>query len=136
GLKGSPHCNFSLPEADVSTNQPIHGQWLLHIGLYLVDTPNLILSLLIGEGRLELNLPFGILRKRESCCPFATAIQTNEVLGKLFDLLLDARLSGFPGFSAELVEPGVGTLTSNVFLYEVYLLDGNEHRLCIRVLEL
>jgi hypothetical protein len=66
GLEGRPQRHLGLTVAHVATDQPVHRLGLLHVGLDVGDDTQLILSLKIGESRLQIRLPGCV---RSECVP-------------------------------------------------------------------
>ena len=60
GLEGCAHRDLGLAVADIATDEAVHGDRALHVGLDLVDAAQLVRGLDVGEGVLEFALPRGV----------------------------------------------------------------------------
>ena len=106
GLEGGADGYFGLAEAHIPADQAVHGHRLLHIGLDLVDGGQLVGSLLVGEGILQLLLPGGVRAEGEALGALPGRVELDQALGDLVDVLAGLGLGGRPVGSAQLVEPG------------------------------
>ncbi|CAB4849624.1 unannotated protein [freshwater metagenome] len=91
-LEGSPDGNLRLAVTDVTTDEAIHGNQVLHIGLDLVDTRELIRSFVVGEGVLELALPDGVSAELVALARHACGVQLDQLTRDLTHGLAGARL--------------------------------------------
>jgi hypothetical protein len=82
--------------ANVAAQKPVHRHRTLHICLYLVDTPDLIVSFGVFEGRLKLGLPLVVGRKSVSRKLLACGVKLNQLRGKVLCSASRARLCLLP----------------------------------------
>ena len=94
--------------------------------LDLLDAAELVDRLLVGEGRLEGELPVAVGREGEAPGGLAPRVDADQALGELLDRVLDLGLAVLPGLGAEPVEPRLLALVADVALDEVGLLDRDE----------
>ena len=83
GLEHGAHRHLGLPEADVTAHQTIHGYRPLHIGLDLLDGPQLVGRLLEWEGLFELSLPRGVLSEGVALGGHPLLVEHHQFLGDL-----------------------------------------------------
>ena len=95
-LEGSPHGNLSLAVAHIAGDQPVHGDFLLHVGLDLVDGHQLIWRLNVREGFFKLSLPRGVWPERMPLRRHARRIQPDQLAGNLLNRLACLGLGGCP----------------------------------------
>ena len=67
GLEHGAHRDLGLAVADVAADEPVHRLVALHVRLHLLDAADLVHGLLVGEGRLEGQLP--VVVGREGVAP-------------------------------------------------------------------
>ena len=65
-LEGCAQGQLGLAKPDVSAKEPVHRAVRFHVGLDLRQRRDLVRGLLIGKGRLELLLPCGVRRERDT----------------------------------------------------------------------
>ena len=123
-LERGSHGDLGFAEADVAADQAVHGPWLLHVGLHVVDGGELVGGLLVRERVLKLLLPRGVRAEREAGRALAGRIQFHQVVGDLAHMLARLGLGRGPVGAAELVE--LGGFGADVLAHQVELVGGNE----------
>ena len=104
GLERRAHRDLGLAVADVAADHPVHRVRLLHVGLDLVDGPELVGGLDVGEGVLELALPRGVRPERVPGRGGARGVEPDQLAGDLLDRLAGAALGLLPVRAAEAVQ--------------------------------
>ena len=96
-----PERDLGLAEADVADHEPVHGRLALHVGLDVVDGPQLVGRRLVREGGLELGLPGGVagVAVATGCEPLL--VEDDQLLGDLVDRRADLGLGPGPRVPAE-----------------------------------
>ncbi len=87
-FKGSPDSNLCLAEPHVTTDQPVHGPFTLHIGFHITGSLHLVGRIFIHKRCFQLRLQITILRESKSFFLLALGIELDQVPGDIFDLLL------------------------------------------------
>ncbi len=123
-LERCPHGDFSFAVADITADQPIHRDRLLHVRLHLVDAGHLVRGLHEREGIFQLSLPRSVRAEGVPHGGHPGAIQTNQFTGDLPDVPAGAGLGLLPIRAAEAVQRG--SLTSDVPGDLVKLVRGHE----------
>ena len=105
-LEGGAHGDLRLAVADVAGDEPVHRDRLLHVGLDLLDRVQLVGRLHVGEGVLQLALPRGIRRERETLRGLSLGVQAHQLTGDLLRGGLGLRLGLLPIGATHFVEGG------------------------------
>ena len=104
-LEGGAHRDFGLAVAHVAHQQPVHGQRALHVALDVLGGLPLVRGVLVEEAALQLPLPAGIRRERESGGDRAPGVEVQQLGGHLFDRLAGPLPHPLPGGAAQPVDP-------------------------------
>ena len=99
-LKTGPHGYLGLAVADVAADEPVHGLVALHVRLHLLDAADLVGRLLVGEGRLEGQLPVVVLGEGVALGRPSMGVDPDEALGELLHRGLDLGLARAPRTSS------------------------------------
>ncbi len=124
GLERGAHGNLGFAEAHVARDEAVHGDFLLHVLLHLVDGGELVGGLVVGEGLFEFALPGGVGREGVASRGLARRVEFHQVGGDFLDGLASAGLSLGPVAAAHLRQARV--LATHVVGDEVQLVRGHE----------
>ena len=103
-LERGAHGDFGLAEADVATNQAVHRNLLLHVGLDVAYRPVLIDGQVVEEGVFELLLPGGVAREGVAPRRGTRGVQIEQVFCHLLHRLADLLLGALPTGAAQPVQ--------------------------------
>ncbi len=103
-LEGRAHRDLRLAVPDVTADQPVHRDGLLHVLLDLGDRGQLVGRLGVREGVLQLTLPRGVRPEGVAGRRHARRVQLDQVGGDLLDRLLGPLLRLRPVGAAEPVQ--------------------------------
>ena len=119
------HLRFAV--AHVAAKQPVHGPGLFHVLFDLLNGPELVVGLRVGEGVLKLPLPGGVGGEGETGAALPLGVQLGQALGKVLGRFF--RLGFLPGplRTAQLVQLlALLVLTAaDVLAHQVQLGDGD-----------
>src|SRR6266481_3934410 len=118
-LEGCTHSNFRLAVANVSAEQAVHRHGGLHILLDVGDRGNLIVSLVVIEGILELALPLSIHRVAVALRHLALGVQFEQFVGHVAHGLFYPGLCLCPLCAAQSAKWRACALSRTVLLNEV-----------------
>jgi hypothetical protein len=128
-FEGCSDGDFGLPVADITTQQPIHRSRRLHVLFDLTHGPVLIRGQFELERVLELALPGGIGRKRETAGGLPRRRQAQQLRRHFPHSLFDSRFAPPPAASAQTIELGFDIgLARGVLLDQIRTLDGDQER--------
>ena len=134
-LERGPQRDLGLAVADVAADQPVHRPRRLHVGLDELDRVALVGRLGEREGVLELALPVGVERERVALAALALGVQVEQLAGELLGRAAGAGLDRLPARAAELGQRRVRAAGADVAADLGQLVDGDEHAVRARVLE-
>src|SRR6266850_673204 len=123
GFERRAHGHFRLAVADVAAEQPVHRLGALHIALDVADGGDLVVSFLEFESVLELALKIAVRRKRKSRRRFALRVESEQLIGHVFDRFARARFARIPGGAAEFIQRRMRTLEHTVVLDQIHSLQ-------------
>ena len=104
GFKDRSNSDFRFPEAHITTNQPVHRLWFLHVSLDIHRGLELVRGGFVGEGILELNLPWPIDRKGKPCSLVAFGVELHQIKGNFAHRLGGPLLRLHPSGAAHFAE--------------------------------
>ncbi|MPM35444.1 hypothetical protein SDC9_82036 [bioreactor metagenome] len=102
-LEGCTKSNLRFSIADIPANEAVHDFGHLHIGLDILDTRELVCSLIKGKGGLELQLPVSILGECEAHTVLTLCVELNEMLCQILCILAGPRFLVLPALAPKLV---------------------------------
>ena len=109
-LHHRPEGHLGLAVAHIAAEEPVHGRLSLHIPLDVRDTPELVLGLLIVEGRLKLLLPGAVRGEGEPRLALALGVEGDKALGQVLGGGLGPALLLGPVGAPQLTELGPASL--------------------------
>ena len=124
GLECGAHGDLGFAEPHVAGDETVHGDFLLHVLLHLVDGGELVGGLVVGEGLFEFALPGGVRGEGMASRSLARRVEFHQVGGDFLDGLAGAGLGLGPVAAAHLRQGGV--LATHVVGDEVQLVRGHE----------
>jgi hypothetical protein len=107
----------------------------LHVRLDDLDGVALVRGLLVGPAALEVPLPLRVVRERVALARPALGVQLEQLARELLRRAPGARLHRLPALAAELGQRRVRAAGADVARDLRELLDGQEHLVRARVLE-
>ena len=123
-LECGTHGNLGFAEAHVAGDEAVHGDFFLHVLLYLVNGGELVGSLVVGEGLFQLSLPGGVCGEGVTARGLACRVEFHQVGGDFLDCFASAGLGLSPVTTAHLGQARV--LATHVIGDEVQLVGGHE----------
>ena len=123
-LKRGTHGDLGFTEAHVAGDEAVHGDFLLHVFLHLVDGGELVGSLVVGEGLFQLSLPGGVCGEGVTARGLACRVEFHQVGGDFLDCLASAGLGLRPVAAAHLGQTRV--LATHVIGDQIQLVGGYE----------
>ena len=135
-LEGRPHRHFRLAEADVATEQPIHGPRPLQIGADRLDGRELVRRLIEGKRILEAVLPGCVGREGRAGAAFPSGLQLDHVGGHVGNGPLDRRLLPLPETAPHFRELGGELGAAHVLLHQLDAGCRHEDPRALRELDL
>ena len=135
GLERGPQCDLGLAVTDIAADQPVHRPRCLHVGLDELDRVALVGRLGERERVLEVSLPVGVGRIRVALAPLALRVQVEQLACELLSRPPRTRLDRVPARAAELRQRRVRAAGADVAADLRELVDGDEHAVRARVLE-
>ena len=136
GLERRPQRDLGLAVADVAADQAVHRPRRLHVGLDELDRVALVGRLGERERVLELALPVGVGRERVALAALALGVQVQQLAGQLLRRPPRPRLDRVPARAAELGQRRVRAAGADEAADLRELVDGHEHAVGARVLEI
>ena len=106
GLERGPHGYLGLAVPDVTADQPVHRDHLLHVSLDVVDRRQLVGGLGVAEGVLQLALPRRVGAERVALGGLPRRIQLDQLGRDLANCLAGPGFALPPIGAAHLVEAG------------------------------
>ena len=114
--------DLGLAVAYVAAQEAVHGHGLFHVGLDLIDAPELVVRLRISEVLLKLRLPRTVGREGVPLRAAARGVERGELLGHAFCGCFGARFRARPLRAAHLGQlHGPIFARADVFAHEVEL---------------
>ena len=123
-LECGTYGDLGFAEAHIAGNEAVHGDFFLHVLLYLVDGGELVGSLVVGEGLLQLSLPGGVCGEGVTARGLACRVEFHQVGGDFLDCLAGAGLGLRPVAAAHLGQARV--LATHVVGDQVQLIRGHK----------
>ena len=123
-LECGTYGDLGFAEAHIAGNEAVHGDFFLHVLLYLVDGGELVGSLVVGEGLLQLSLPGGVCGEGVTARGLACRVEFHQVGGDFLDCLTGAGLGLRPVAAAHLGQTRI--LATHVIGDEVQLIRGHK----------
>ena len=123
-LERGTYGNLGFAEAHIAGDEAVHGDFLLHVLLYLVDGGELVGSLVVGEGLFQLTLPGGVCGEGVTARCLACRVEFHQVGSDFLDGLASAGLGLRPVAAAHLGQTRV--LATHVIGDEVQLIRGHK----------
>ena len=123
-LECGTYGDLGFAEAHVAGDEAVHGDFFLHVLLYLVDGGELVGSLVVGEGLFQLTLPGGVCGEGVTARCLACRIEFHQVGGDFLNCLTGAGLGLRPVAAAHLGQTRV--LATHVVGDEVQLIRGHK----------
>ena len=136
GFEGGANGDFGFAEADIATDQTIHGARLLHVGFHLTRDAQLVGRVLIGEGGLELVLQETVGRESKTAFGTTTAVEEDEIAGNVFEFLLGAIFESLPCAGSQVRKTRRRTFFSLVLRDFVERVDRHENGVVVLILDL
>ena len=128
GLERGPQRDLRLAVAHIAADQPVHGLGLLHVLLHLPHRLDLVRSLGVGEGGLQLLLPDGVRREGKTGEDLPGGVQLQQVLGHVPGGLPDPLLGPGPLLRSQAAQRRRLAARSDVPADAVRLIGGHvEH---------
>jgi hypothetical protein len=124
GLERGAQGDLGLAVADVAADEAVHRALGLHVALDELDRLALVGRLLVGELRLELGEPLGVLGEAEAAAPLALGVEVEQLAGELLRRAPGARLHRLPALAAELGQRRVAAARADVAADLRELVDG------------
>ena len=108
-LKGRTQGNLGFAKAHVAAEQAVHGHGALHVGLYLIDTAQLVLGLLKLKAAFKVPLPIAVLGEGEALLLHTLGVELYELLCDVLHRRPDPLLLLLPVRASKTAElyPGV-----------------------------
>ena len=114
--------DLGLAVAHVAAQEAVHGHGLFHVGLDLIDAPELVVRLRISEMLFKLRLPRTVGREGVSLRAAARGVERGELLGHAFCGRFGARFRARPLRAAHFGQlHGPIFARADVFAHEVEL---------------
>lgn len=95
-LKRSTYRDLGFTVADITTDQPVHRNDLLHVTLNVGNGGELVRCLDVSEGALQLPLPRSVRAESMPLSGLASSIELDELGGDFTDRLAGTRLALAP----------------------------------------
>ena len=105
-LKRSTYRDLGFTVADITTDQPVHRNDLLHVTLNVGNGGELVRCLDVSEGALQLPLPRSVRAESMPLSGLASSIELDELGGDFTDRLAGTRLALAPVSPTHTVEAG------------------------------
>ncbi len=83
GLESGANGNFRLAIAHITTNEAVHGALRFHVAFHSVNGVELVVSLLIGEGRFHFVLPGAVGAVDIALHQLALGIEFEQIVGNV-----------------------------------------------------
>ena len=135
-LKCGTDRHFGLAEAHIPADQPVHDLIGFHIPLGILDGPELIVRLLIGEGLLKLVLPDRIRRILMSLLDLTVRIERHQFFRHMIHVVSDPRPGLLPLSAAELVQLRFCRTFVRIFSDDGKLVHGYEQLSSICIIDI
>ena len=135
GLEGGAQRHLGLAVADVAADEAVHRPRRLHVGLDELDGVALVGRLGVGERVLELALPVGVEREGVALAALALGVEVEQLARQLLGGAPGAGLDRLPAGAAELGQRRVRAAGADVAADLGQLVDGHEHPVRARVLQ-
>ncbi len=103
-LKRGAQRNLGFAEADISAQQPVHREGLLHIVLDFIDTAKLVISFVKFKAPFKIALHVYVRRKAETRRLHTLGIKSNQLLCHILHRGAYSRARLFPFLAAETVQ--------------------------------
>ncbi len=88
--------NFGLSKSNITADQAVHREGLLHIGFDIGCSLYLVGRIFINERSLQLSLQVSVRQKRKTFGTFPLGIELDELLCNVFDPVLGLDLQPVP----------------------------------------
>ena len=128
GLEGGADRHLGLAKAHVAADQSVHRPREFHVGLGLLDGPQLVARLREREGGLEFLLPGGVLRKGVARLRLAGGLDAEQFGGEINGRALGGLPGLFPAAGADAPELGTGLAQADVAADQMRFLQGDVQR--------
>lgn len=124
-FKNGADRDFGFSEADVATDEAIHGAFLFHVGFGGLDGGELVGGFLEGEGVFKFFLPEVVFGEGVALGLVAFCVEAEELGGVVEGGGLGGAAGFGPGFTADFAEFGGGFGEADVAGEEVGLREGD-----------